>query len=204
MESDKHYLLEGIFVIVLALAAGFAFVWLSKTGHRDDVLYRVAFDESVSGLKPGEPVKFHGVDVGVVKSMSLDPQDARRVMVDITLNKGTPVKSDTRAKLKLKGITGLVFIELSGGAPDAQLLAANTTGEIPLIPSDKSDLTNLLDQLPKILEQFASIGSKTQNVLKDVGVVAKNAKDASANVKATSEEIREDPSRLIWKKKKDK
>ena len=204
MESDKHYLLEGIFVIVLALAAGFAFVWLSKTGHRDDVLYRVAFNESVSGLKPGEPVKYHGVDVGVVKAMSLDPQDARRVLVDVTLNKGTPVKADTRARLKLKGITGLVYIELTGGSPDAQLLAANTAGEVPLIPSDKSELTNLLDQLPKILEQFASIGAKTQNVLKDVGVVARNAKDASANVKETTEEIKEDPSRLIWKKKKEK
>ena len=205
MESDKHYLLEGIFVIVLALAAGIAFVWLSKTGHRDDVLYRVAFNESVSGLKPGEPVKFHGVDVGVVKAMSLDPQDARRVLVDITLNKGTPVKTDTRATLKLKGITGLVFVELSGGSPDAQLLAANTpAGQIPEIPSEQSELASLLDRLPKILEQFGAIGAKTQSVLKDVGVVAKNAKEASANVKETTEAIKEDPSRLIWKKKKEK
>jgi phospholipid/cholesterol/gamma-HCH transport system substrate-binding protein len=205
MESDKHYLLEGIFVLVLSVAAGFAFVWLSKTGHRDDVLYRVAFNESVSGLKPGEPVKYHGVDVGVVKAMSLDPQDARRVLVDITLNKGTPVKTDTRAMLKLKGITGLVYIELSGGSPDVQLLTANLSpGQIPEIPSDKSQLAGLLDSLPKLLEQFTSIGAKTQNVLKDVGAAAKNAKDASANVKDASEQIKEDPSRLIWKKKKDK
>ena len=59
-------------------------------------------------------------------------------------------------------------------------------------------------QMPKILEQFASIGAKTQNVLKDVGVVARNAKDASVNVKETTEAIKEDPSRLIWKKKKEK
>ena len=203
MESDKHYLLEGIFVIVLAVAAAFTFVWLSKTGHRDDILYRIVFNESVSGLKPGEPVKYHGVDVGVVKAMSLDPQDARRVLVDVTLNKLTPVKTDTRAQLKLKGITGLVYIELTGGNPDAQLLAAATPGgQIPEIASEKSQLANVLDQLPKMLEQFGAIGTKTQSVLKDVGVVAKNAKAASENVKTTTEEIKEDPSRLIWKRKK--
>jgi phospholipid/cholesterol/gamma-HCH transport system substrate-binding protein len=203
MESDKHYLLEGIFVIVLAVAAAATFVWLSKSGHRDDVLYRITFNESVSGLKPGEPVKFHGVDVGVTKALSLDPQDARRVVVDITLNKGTPVKTDTHAQLKLKGITGLVYVELTGGGPESQLLAqATPSGQVPEIPSEKSQLANVLDQLPKMLEQFGAIGAKTQAVLKDVGVVAKNAKDASANVKETTEEIKDDPSRLLWKKKK--
>jgi len=205
MESDKHYLLEGIFVIVLALAAAATFVWLAKTGHRDDVLYRVAFNESVSGLKPGEPVKYNGVDVGVVRALSLDPHDARRVLVDITLSKLAPVKTDTRAQLKLKGITGLVFIELNGGSPEAQLLAqATPQGQVPEIPSEKSQLASVLDQLPKMFEQFSAIGAKTQSVLKDVGAVAKNAKVASENVKSTTEEIKEDPSRLIWKKKKEK
>ena len=203
METDKHYLLEGIFVIVLALAAAFAFVWLHKSGHRDDVLYRVVFNESVSGLKPGEPVKYNGVDVGVVKAMTLDPKDARRVMVDVTLNKLTPVKTDTRAQLKLKGITGLVYIELSGGAPEAQMLVASTpSGQIPEIPSEKSQLASVLDQLPKMFDQFNAIGSRTQSMLKDMGAAAKNAKVASENVKSTTEEIKEDPSRLIWKRKK--
>ena len=203
MESDKHYLLEGIFVIVLAVAAAFTWVWLAKTGHRDDVLYRIVFNESVSGLKPGEPVKYHGVDVGVVKAMSLDANDPRRVVVDVTLNKLTPIQTDTRAQLKLKGITGLVYIELTGGDPGAPMLAqATASGQIPEIPSEKSQLASVLDQLPKMIEQFGAIGTKTQSVLKDVGVVAKNAKVASENVKSTTEEIKEDPSRLIWKRKK--
>src|SRR4051812_49279893 len=168
MESDKHYLLEGIFVVVLAVAAAVTFVWLSKSGHRDDVLYRITFNESVSGLKPGEPVKYHGVDVGVVKALSLDTHDPRIVVVDVTLNKATPVKTDTRAQLKLKGITGLVYIELSGGNPQAQMLAQSTpSGQIPEIPSEKSQLASVLDQLPKMFEQFGAIGAKTQSVLKD-------------------------------------
>ena len=37
METDRHYFIEGLFVIVLSVAAAFFFVWLSTSGHRDDV-----------------------------------------------------------------------------------------------------------------------------------------------------------------------
>src|ERR1700716_2288264 len=108
MEADKRYFLEGLFIIGLALAAALAFVWLSKTGHRDDVLYRIHFSESVSGLSLGDPVKFHGVDVGTVKAMAIDAKDPRLVQVDVSLRKDAPVKTDTKARLQLKGITGVV------------------------------------------------------------------------------------------------
>ena len=84
----------------------------------------------------GDPVRFHGVDVGTVKSIALDPADPRLVQVDIRLRKETPVKTDTKATLKLKGITGVVFIELNGGSPNAPtLLASVGDGQIPEIPS---------------------------------------------------------------------
>jgi phospholipid/cholesterol/gamma-HCH transport system substrate-binding protein len=63
METDKHYFIEGLFIIGLAVATAFFFVWLSSSGHSDDVLYRIHFNESVSGLSVGDSVKFRGVDV---------------------------------------------------------------------------------------------------------------------------------------------
>ena len=45
MESDRHYFLEGLFVIVLSLAIALFFVWLSRTGEKDDVTYRIHFKE---------------------------------------------------------------------------------------------------------------------------------------------------------------
>ena len=118
MESDKHYFIEGLFVIALSIAAAFFAVWLSRTGDKDDVLYRIHFDESVSGLALGEPVKLVGVDVGTVKTMSIDTKDPRRVQVEVKLHKDAPVKTDTKATLRSKGITGVSFIELSGGTSD--------------------------------------------------------------------------------------
>src|ERR1700738_3576397 len=107
MATDRQSFNEGVFVIGLAIAAAFFFVWLQSSGHRDDVLYRIHFTESVSGLALGDPVKFHGVDVGTVKVMKIDEKDPRRVEVEVGLRKDAPVKTDTKATLKLKGITGV-------------------------------------------------------------------------------------------------
>src|SRR5882724_9241806 len=138
METDRHYFFEGLFIIVLSVGAALAFVWLSGSEHRDDVLYRIHFAESVSGLSVGDPVKFRGVDVGTVKAMALDTADPRKVQVDVGLRKEAPVRTDTKASLKLKGITGVVFIELNGGAPNAQSLVAVTPdGQIPEMASEK-------------------------------------------------------------------
>ena len=126
METDKHYFFEGLFIIGFSVAAAFFAVWLGSTGRHDDVLYRIHFPDSVSGLAVGDPVKFRGVDVGTVKSMIIDPDNSRLVLVDVRLRKETPVKTDTRASLALKGITGVVFIELNGGDPAAKTLLAVT------------------------------------------------------------------------------
>jgi phospholipid/cholesterol/gamma-HCH transport system substrate-binding protein len=141
------------------------------------VIYRIHFAESVSGMALGDPVKFHGVDVGTVKAMALDSADPRRVQVDVRLRKEAPVKTDTKASLKLKGITGVVYIELNGGAPNAESLIATTPeGQIPEIASEKSSLTTVMDQLPKVIEQFSAIEKQTKKVMSDVGEVTERVK----------------------------
>ena len=184
METDRRYFLEGLFVIGFAIAAAFFFVWLAGTGHRDDVLYRIHFGQSVSGLSKGDVVKFSGVDIGTVEAMALDPSDPQRVEVDVKLRKDAPVKTDTKATLKLKGITGVVYIELEGGNANAKtLLAATSEGQIPEIRSEKSSLTTVIDELPKVVERFAAIENQTKKILSDVG--------------QTTSKIKEDPSVLL-------
>jgi phospholipid/cholesterol/gamma-HCH transport system substrate-binding protein len=191
MEPDKRYFLEGSFILVLALAMGLAFVWLSRSGRSDDVVYRIHFAESVSGLSVGDPVKFHGVDVGSVKAMALDARDSRLVEVDVRLSKDAPVKTDTKASLKLKGITGVVLIELNGGSPGAKsLVEATAPGQIPEIAYEKGKLAALLDALPKAIESISSLGGQAKKVLSDMGVAASDIKETSAKVK-------EDPTLLL-------
>jgi phospholipid/cholesterol/gamma-HCH transport system substrate-binding protein len=177
MESDKHYFLEGVFVIVLSIAIAFFFVWLARPGNKDDVLYRIHFAESVSGLSLGDPVKYLGVDVGTVKTMMIDPTDPHKVQVDISLLKNAPVKTDTKATLKLKGITGVFFIELNGGSADAKTLVAVTPqGQVPEIPAEKSSLNTLVDEMPKVVAKFSAIEDQAKKVVADVGAVTAKVK----------------------------
>ena len=178
METDKHYFFEGLFIIVLSVAAAILAVWLGSPGHHDDVLYRIHFPDSVSGLTVGDPVTFRGVDVGTVKSMSIDPDNSLLVRVDLRLRKGTPVKTDTRASLAMKGITGVVNIELNGGDPAAQtLLAVTPEGTIPEIPSEKTGLKAMLDELPKLVEKFSAIENQVKKVVTSVGGLTDKVKD---------------------------
>ncbi|MGH8105060.1 MAG: MlaD family protein, partial [Arenimonas sp.] len=78
MESDKRYFIEGLFVIGFTVALALFFVWLQRSSDKNDVLYRIHFSESVSGLVMDDPVKFLGVDVGMVKNMSIDPDNPRQ------------------------------------------------------------------------------------------------------------------------------
>ena len=188
METDKHYFIEGLFIIGLSVGAAFFAVWLAGSGHRDDVLYRIHFTDSVSGLALGDPVKYRGVDVGTVKAMTIDPADPRLVQVDVKLRKNAPIKSDTRASLTLKGITGVVFIELTGGSPDApSLLAVTPKDQIPEIPAEKSGLKAMLDELPKVIEKFSSLEDQVKKVVSDVG--------------ATTSKVKENPSLLLRRPK---
>jgi phospholipid/cholesterol/gamma-HCH transport system substrate-binding protein len=52
------------------------------------------------------------------------------------------------AQLKLAGITGIAYIEIVGGRPDAKVLKPHK-GHIPVIPSKPSALSKLSDTLPE-------------------------------------------------------
>ncbi|HUX65182.1 MlaD family protein [Sulfuricella sp.] len=177
METDKHYFFEGLFIIGFSVAAAIFAVWLGSAGRHDDVLYRIHFPESVSGLTVGDTVKYRGIDVGTVKSMIIDPDNSRLVLVDVRLRKETPVKTDTRATLALKGITGVVFIELNGGDPAAKtLLAVTPPDKIPEIPSEKTGLKAMLDELPKLVEKFGALEDQIKKVVTNVGALTDKVK----------------------------
>jgi len=195
METDKHYFFEGLFIIVLAIGAAIYAVWLGSPGRQDDVLYRVHFRESVSGLTAGDAVKFRGVDAGTVKSIRVDPENTRLVVVDLRLRKETPVMTDTRASLEMKGITGVVVIELNGGDPEAKtLLAATPPGQVPEIPSEKTGLKAMLDDLPKLVGKITVVADK-------FSAIEDQMKKVMTNVGGLTEKVKDNPSLLLRRPK---
>ena len=197
METDKRYFFEGLFIIVFSVAAACFAVWLGSPGRHDDVLYRIHFPDSVSGLAVGDPVKYRGIDVGMVKSMIIDPDNSRLVLVDVRLRKETPVKTDTRASLALKGITGVLFIELNGGDPAAKtLLAVTPQDKIPEIPSEKTGLKAMLDELPKLVGKFGAMADK-------FSAIEGQVKKLVTNVDSVTDKVKANPSLLLRRPKKE-
>lgn len=145
METRAHHVLIGAFTIgVFLLALGFV-LWMSKSSTdsawRD---YDIVFTEAVTGLSVGGLVQYNGIKVGEVKALSLAPEDPRKVIARVRLDAAAPVREDTRAKLGLQGVTGLAFIQLSGGSPQSPPLLPSAEHPVPVIPSEESALSKLL------------------------------------------------------------
>ena len=145
METRAHHVLIGAFTIgIFLLALGFV-LWLSKSSvDRSFNDYDIVFTEAVTGLSTGGLVQYNGIKVGEVRQLHLAPDDPRKVIARVSIDASAPVKMDTRAKLALQGVTGLAFIQLSGGAPSSPPLLPTAAHPVPVIPSEESALSKLL------------------------------------------------------------
>lgn len=171
METKAHHVLIGAFtLVVVALLLLFA-LWLGKTSlNRQYSYYDIVFTEAVTGLSKGSPVQYNGIQIGEVSQLKLDPNDPRKVLARIQVAADTPIKMDTRAKLGLLGLTGVAFVQLTGGAPSSQPLMPSPADPVPVIKSESSALTKLLasggdvmTSLNGILDRLAKLVSE-QNV----------------------------------------
>ncbi|MHB8426113.1 MAG: MlaD family protein, partial [Gammaproteobacteria bacterium] len=118
METKVNYVAVGIFVLLLGTALIGGVLWISS-----GTAYRAAYDtyltymnESVSGLSVSAPVRYRGVEVGRVRRIALAPNDPEQVELTLDIERGTPVSQDTVATLRTQGLTGIAFVDLSGGS----------------------------------------------------------------------------------------
>ncbi|MFL5317249.1 MAG: MlaD family protein, partial [Microvirga sp.] len=144
METRANYALIGLFTLGV-IAAGFLFVyWFSggESGARRQPV-RVVFNGSVSGLSKGSVVGFNGLRVGEVTDLRLLPEDPRRVVATIEVDRATPIRTDTRARLEFQGLTGVAQIALVGGEPGSPPLQPGPGQPLPTIFADRSDFQDL-------------------------------------------------------------
>ncbi|HEX5124074.1 MAG TPA: MlaD family protein [Rhodanobacteraceae bacterium] len=145
METKAHHVIIGAFAIgIFVLALGFV-LWLSKSSvDREFAYYDIIFTEAVTGLSKGGTVQYNGIKIGEVVQLSLAKDDPRKVIARIRVDSEAPIKLDTRAKLGLQGVTGVAYIQLSGGAPTSPPLKPTPDNPVPIIPSEESALGKLL------------------------------------------------------------
>ena len=188
METRANYVLIGAFTVLTAVFLLLFALWAAKfSSDRDWDRYEVIFSEPVTGLTEGGSVQYNGIGVGTVDRLSLDPDDARNVIALLKLKADTPVKVDTRAKLSQQGITGVPFIQLTGGSPQAALLEPNENDDIPIIRTEPSALQNIADTANRLVARMDELLSE-QNIER-ISTTLENLQQATGSIAGQKDDI---------------
>ncbi|MEM7397470.1 MAG: MlaD family protein [Pseudomonadota bacterium] len=192
METRANYLLIGGFILG-ALALIFMFVfWVANIaggGNR----YEIVFDSSVAGLTTGSRVGFNGIKVGEVQSFALDPQDARKVRVVISVSENTPIREDSLATIKSMGLAGGSGVEISAGSPDSPLLVATDDNPIPTIEAAPMAGAGIFDAAPAALNTANAFIKRLDALIaaneQQITSTMKNVEEVTTMLESQNEEI---------------
>jgi len=113
--------------------------------------------------------------VGKVREIWLDPGNPERVNLLFAIERGTPIKEDTVAVLKTQGLTGIAYVELSGGARDAPPLRATEGSEYPVIRTKPSLSARLENVLTTVLAKLDSTSSNINAIFSEENRAAFNS-----------------------------
>jgi phospholipid/cholesterol/gamma-HCH transport system substrate-binding protein len=168
MDAKVNFAVVGAFVLVLGAALIAGVLWFSSGGtyRRAYDTYQAYMSESVSGLNLDAPVRYRGVEVGRVRKMALAPANVQLVQLTLDIERGTPVKQDTVAVLRVQGLTGIAYVELSGGSRDSVALEAQSGEQHPVIRTGPSLMVRL-DSAVSALLTNANRTSVSMNALMD-------------------------------------
>ncbi|QGM46915.1 MlaD family protein [Methylocystis heyeri] len=166
METRAHFALIGLFTLAVAIG-GFLFVfWIS--GPSKLALYQtyqLVVRGSVEGLTRGSAVMFNGLKVGEVTSLEIDPDDPSQVDVLINIDRKTPVKADTRARLEQRGFTSVGVVSLVGGTPGAPEIVKKPGEAYPRITAERSEIANLLENVQRLSGRAIEMVDKLDKLL---------------------------------------
>jgi paraquat-inducible protein B len=193
MSSPTNHWKLGAFVVgSVLLAVTLAALLTAQTMRIVTVSYTSYFDEAVTGLEIGSPVRFRGVTIGNVSAIDIAP-DVRHVEVTYSLGvkvlkrlglAGTTegkqtqisVPPDLRVQIASTGVTGTKFLQIdffdTRGVAPPELPFPVKENFIPAMPSTMKNLEDAVvravDQLPEITRQLSGVIARVNGILDDV------------------------------------
>ncbi|MEJ2724908.1 MAG: MlaD family protein [Deltaproteobacteria bacterium] len=159
MASQKTKFSVGLFLAGGITVGLVAFIWLGMSRYLEKGQYYVTyFNESVQGLDKDSQVKYRGVAIGRVESISVAP-DSKLIQVVMKIESGQALGSDIVAQLKAVGITGSVFVELDQKKKDEPDRSPTLTfpSEYPIVASKPSEITQFFTGVDEILNQIKAV-----------------------------------------------
>ncbi len=185
MEERAHALIAIIFIAVFGVGAGLVAWWMMAPSV-SRVPYILDAQGSVAGLGPGSPVSYHGVRVGAVRKVGLDPDNRRRINVRIAVNTNFPLPEGSYATIAAPGLIGSKTVELTlgSGSGDIQTSVASPA-HLPLKPGAMSGL----------MHDASAIMTSLKGTLKSVHELLDDQN--RAHISATLAQIDEASARLV-------
>lgn len=176
MERDAHYIAVGSFIVLTVTLTLLFVIWLAENKDRQTLeRYEIRFEGSVTGLSNGGAVRFLGVKVGRVVNISLVPDQPELVSVLVDVEEWAPIDNSTVAALKLQGITGVAYIDLEKGEGEATPLQRQAAERYPIIASRKSNLEQLFQALPMLLDEVREVVDRANTLLNDGNIISVTA-----------------------------
>lgn len=207
METRANHIWVGLVTLALLAATAVLTIWIARLNQGDLNEYDIFFKQSVDGLAKGSEVSFSGVPSGQVKDIKLWERDPAFVRVRIAVDRKVPILQGTTASL-LGSFTGVSTIQLSGAVKGAPPIAcpkenkrATCPEGVPVIPTKRSGLGEILSNAPLLLERLATLTERLtmvlsdknqksiENILANTDRMTGNLADASPDVKRTLAEL---------------
>ncbi|HCH2707879.1 MlaD family protein [Vibrio parahaemolyticus] len=188
MDDSKSSYKLGLFV-VSALVSLFVVLFIlgGRSLFEPKIIVETYFDESVSGLEVGAPVRFRGITAGEVVSIELSdalyeaavPRENRKSYVvvrsEITGAKRTieewnrsieiSIERGLRATTQLAGITGQQYLSFDYTSMD-EGLSFNWKPNYPYVPSTKSSAGKIVSGIQSLIARLdeADINTLVANI----------------------------------------
>lgn len=213
------FVLIGLVILIMfVLSIGSFKTWTS--GYRLNFIFHF-----VNGVKLGAPVRFAGVDIGVVKNLKFffDPKEAQtKVKIVCWLKREVNVPVDSTVWVNTLGLLGEKYIEVIPGKDYKHILEENMelSGKDPIPMNEIGELAkrianNLDEAINKINNKEGTLGkllgddtiyNELEAALKNKdGTIGRLFYDDSLykDMEALIEDIRRHPWKLFWKTKEE-
>lgn len=201
------------FVTLVAIA-----VWLASRRFQTETITAFTyFDEPVTGLEVGSPVRFRGMTIGSVADIRVAPDRHHlEVACRIDVSKleqiglrdpgevareGPQIPPTLRAQIERSFVTGVAFLQTDFFDPERHpppklpFLVPDTV--VYSVPSSQKNLQRALDQLidsvPRLVEHSAAVVEAVQSDLEQLDLPA-----VTASLRGTLDQIRDAIAQVRW------
>jgi len=110
-------------------------------------------------------VKYRGVEIGKVRDVKLNPSVPGQVQLTLDIEAEVPIKEDTIAVLTVQGMTGIAFVDLTGGSLDSPPLVAEDDEFYPVIRTGPSFFSRLDTSGTKLMANLNILATALAEVL---------------------------------------